>query len=160
AEATPLDLPPMLARNGRPTGRLSAELTFAPASGSLLACAPGEASPRDTASVLFAAFATLLHRYTGQPDLVAGLMSAAGTGRRALRVAVDGDLTFAELVERVEAAVDEQSNGVPELRAVLGLDCDPPVEGEHDVWLSARHSADGLVLKLYCWGDAEDRPIA
>ena len=57
AETPALDLPPMLARNGQPTGRVSAELTLAPAPG---------------ASVLFAAFVTLLHRYTGQPDLAAG----------------------------------------------------------------------------------------
>ena len=171
AETTPLDLPPMLTRNGRPTGRLSAELMFAPASGSPLACAAGEASPRDTASVLFAAFATLLHRYTGQSDLVAGLVSAANKRPLALRVAVEGDLTFTELVERVEGAIgptqgpgelllDEGTNGVPQLQAVLALDCDPPAEGEHDVWLSARHSAGGIVLKLYCWGGADDRPIA
>src|SRR5205823_13112702 len=122
--------------------------TLAPASGS-------------RPSVLFAAFATLLHRYTGQPDLVAGLMSAADTSPRALRVAVDADLTFTELVERVEGAIEaERSDVVPELQAVLGIDCDPAAEGEHDVWLSARHSADGLVLKLDCWGDAEDRPMA
>jgi non-ribosomal peptide synthetase component F len=148
AETTPLDLPPMLARNGQPTSRLSAELTLPPASGS-------------PPSVLFAAFLTLLHRYTGQQDLVAGLISAADTEPRALRVAVNGDLTLAKLVERVDAAIEAgRSDAVPELRAVLGIDCDPAAEGEHDVWLSARHTADGLVLRLDCWGDAEDRPVA
>jgi amino acid adenylation domain-containing protein len=171
AEITPLDLPPMLARNGRPTGRLSAELRFAPAWGSPLACAPGETSLRDAASVLFAALATLLHRYTGQSHLVAGLMSASDTRPLALRLAVDGELAFRELLERVEAAIgatqglgelrlDEPTNGVPEPRVVLGLDCDPPAEGEHDVWLSARRSSDELVLKLYYSGEVEDRPMA
>src|SRR4051794_310104 len=112
AETTPLELPPMLARNGRPTERLSTELTLAPASGS--------------PSFLFAAFAALLHRYTGQPDLVAGLMSAGDETPRALRVALADDLTFAELLERVEEAIsdDHRSDAVPELRAVLGVDCD------------------------------------
>jgi amino acid adenylation domain-containing protein len=146
AEGTQLELPPMLMQNGRVTDRVSAELMLTPA---------------HPTSFLFAAFAALLHRYTGQPDLVAGLVSVADTGPRALRVAVDGELTFTELVERVETAMGEHSaDVVPELRAVLSLDCDPPAEGEHDLWLSARHSADGLVLKLYCWGDAEDRPVA
>jgi amino acid adenylation domain-containing protein len=153
AEPTPLELPPMLARNGGPADRFAAELNFVPTSGSLLDFAPGESS------VLFAAFATLLHRYTGQPDIVAGLMSAGDARPLALHVAVDGDLTFTELVDRVETAIGT-SEEQGELRAVLGLDCDPPAEGEHDVWLSARHSADGLVLKLYCWGEADERPIA
>ena len=147
AETTPLELPPMLVQNGRPTDRVSAELVLA--------------RRETTTSVLFAAFAMLLYRYTGQPDLVAGLLSGAEESPFAVRVAVTGELTFTELIERVEAAVEaERSDIVPELRAVLGIDCDPPAEGEHDLWLSARHSADGLVLKLYCWGDAEDRPVA
>jgi amino acid adenylation domain-containing protein len=155
AETTPLELPPMLARNGQSTGRVSAQLALAPASGSLSA---------DTASAVAAALLTLLHRYTGQLDLTVGLISAADPRPRALRVAVDGDPTFAELVERVAAASGEQSaeqsDSAPELQVVVGVDSDPPAEGEHDLWFGARHSADGLVLTLDCWGDADDRSNA
>jgi amino acid adenylation domain-containing protein/FkbH-like protein len=67
-----------------------------------------------TFSVLLAAFATVLHRYTNNPELVIGSIVGAGTetaaARRvsdlenpvALRCKLEGDPTFMELLQRME----------------------------------------------------------
>ncbi len=64
--------------------------------------------------VLFSAFVLLLHRYTGQSDLVVGTPIANRTHRQteqmvgllantlALRTRIDGDMTFSQLVDRVK----------------------------------------------------------
>src|SRR5207244_3705029 len=60
-------------------------------------------------SDLVAAMAALLHRYSERSQLVVGYVSGAEDELHPIPVQVSGDLTFAELLERVRATFADPS---------------------------------------------------
>jgi amino acid adenylation domain-containing protein len=103
-------------------------------------------------SVLLAAYATVLHRYSGQEDIVIGTRTRGG-GRPnvlAMRNNVSGDMPFRDLLQRVRqtAMEAEAHHGVPFERLVeaLRIERDPSRSPLFQVMLDLRDSPDDVLI--------------
>ena len=123
--------------------------------------------------VLLAAYHTVLHRYSGQSDIItgspiAGRNQAEAEGligyfanTLAMRTSFDGDPTFAELLERIsENAVDAyEHEDVPFEKLVLELRAAHQAEGDTPLFSCVLTMEDTLPDELKL-GDVEVKTIA
>jgi amino acid adenylation domain-containing protein len=120
--------------------------------GDLVVVVQNERGLADAAPRLFAAVAVVLNRYTDCAELVVGYANGTSAEPMALRLRLVPEPSFSGLVDMAGLAITE---GVREDAAeerpevIIGLDCDPPADGHHDVWLTATQAADGLRLQLH-----------
>ena len=99
-----------------------------------------DASDSNTPSafhLLLAAFSVLLHRYTGDTDLIIGSSSASARDPLILRLAVDPKDPFwavVRKVQQVEAEADEDSVPYESVLKALGKDKADTVEGSRPIF--------------------------
>jgi amino acid adenylation domain-containing protein len=100
---------------------------------------------------LVAATAALLHRYSDRSQLVVGYVAGAEAEPQPIPLQVTGDLTFAKLLERVRAALADQSEEDHDARqtdVVVSIGGEPAPDPSHESWLYARRGANGLDLAV------------
>ncbi|WP_232668740.1 non-ribosomal peptide synthetase [Pseudonocardia sp. TRM90224] len=112
-----LDLPFARRRPARPTGRGDTVAHEFPSTLDAAVDRLATAAGTTTFTVVFAALAAVMHRFTGEPDVVIGTPAAVRDHAQledvigcfvnplALRLQSAGDLSFGELVQRAHAAV-------------------------------------------------------
>ena len=111
------------------------------------------------APFLVAAFAALLHRYTGEESVVIGWTIEAGLAP--LRLELGDEPTFAELAARAAAALAASAESdEPCGQVVLALDTELPGDAAPELGLSVRRQPAGALLRLTYSADIYEEDTA
>jgi amino acid adenylation domain-containing protein len=139
---TMLDLPtdqPRRPQRSGTRGRVSLEVDFD---------LDGALAPAARETIVVAAFASLLHRYTNEEQVALGFVEGEESAR-VLRLDFAGPPSFEEAVERTQRSIDEAVTDVlPQAVVSLGARSRVDDTGDHELWLVAEPRVGGLGLLL------------
>lgn len=97
--------------------------------------------------LLLAAFSVLLHRYTGDTDIIIGSSSASARDPLVLRLSVnpiDAFWTVVRKVQQVESEAEADTVPYEAIVRALGKDSDDPVEASHPLFRVRFFRRDGF----------------